>query len=142
VSVGEAMVAGDGSERPTKPAVARAMSSSIDFDLVPFRWAGAAMLALGAALPHLPGNPGVPCPLRTLTGVPCPLCGMTTSVKAAMGGHVGAALSANPFGVLAVLAAAGLLLRPRARRLRLPSVLLVVGVVASWVLQLHRFHLL
>ncbi len=89
-------MAGDGSERPTKPAMARAMSSSIDFDLVPFRWAGAAMLALGAALPHLPGNPGVPCPLRTLTGVPCPLCGMTTSVKAAMGGHLGAASERQP----------------------------------------------
>jgi hypothetical protein len=128
--------------RPKRPVVARAFSSSIDLDLAPFRWAGGAMVALGVLLPHLPGNPGVPCPLKTLTGVPCPLCGMTTSVKAVMGGHLRAALVANPFGVLAVVAAAWLLLRPQAARLRLSSVLLVAGVVASWGLQLHRFHFL
>jgi hypothetical protein len=100
------------------------------------------MLVLGLALPHMPGNPGVPCPLKTLTGIPCPLCGMTTSVKAVMGGHLRAAIGANPFGVLAVAAAALLLVWPQARRLRLPSVLLVAGVVASWGLQLHRFHFL
>src|SRR5580704_17869099 len=104
----------------------------MDIDLVPLRWGGAAMLALGLALPHLPGNPGVPCPLKTLTGVPCPLCGMTTSVKALMGGHVHTAVAANPFGVVAVAAAVLLLLRPRARRLRLPSVLLAACIVASW----------
>jgi hypothetical protein len=129
-------------DRAKRPLVARAVSSSVDFDLVPFRWTGAAMLALGLALPHVPGNPGVPCPLKTITGVPCPLCGMTTSVKAVMGGHLHAAVVANPFGLLAVAAAALLLLRPRARQLRLPSVLLVAGVVASWALQLHRFHFL
>jgi len=128
--------------RSNRPAIARALSSSIDLDLVPVRWGGAAMLALGLVLPHLPGNPGVPCPLRTLTGVPCPLCGMTTSVKAVMGGHLGAAVSANPFGVVAVLAAALLVLRPRARRLRVSSVVLVAAVVTSWGLQLHRFHVL
>ena len=128
--------------RPKRLVVARALSSSIDLDLVPFRWAGGAMVALGLLLPHVPGNPGVPCPLRTLTGVPCPLCGMTTSVKAAMGGHLRTALGANPFGILAVAAAAWLLLRPRARRLRVSSALLVAGVVASWELQLHRFGFL
>lgn len=122
--------------------MARAVSSSVDFDLVPFRWTGAAMLALGLALPHLPGNLGVPCPLKTITGVPCPLCGMTTSVKAVLGGHLHAALVANPFGLLAVVAAALLLLRPRARRLRLPSVLLAAGAAASWAFELQRFHVL
>ena len=100
------------------------------------------MLALGLALPHLPGNPGVPCPLRTVTGVPCPLCGMTTSVKAVMGGQLGAAVRANPFGIVAVMAAVLLVLRPRARRLRVSSVLLVAAVVTSWAFQLHRFHVL
>ncbi len=126
--------------RPT--AGQRLMSSSIDLDLGPVRWLGGAMLALGAVLPHLPGNPGLPCPLRTLTGVPCPLCGMTTSVKAAMGGRVGAAFGANPFGILAVALALGLLLRPAAARLRIPSLVVVVGVAASWAFELHRFHLL
>lgn len=135
----EATVAAD---RPKRPLVARVFSSSLDLDLVPFRWTGAAMLALGVLLPHVPGNPGVPCPLKTLTGVPCPLCGMTTSVKALMGGHVHTAVAANPFGVVAVAAAVLLLLRPRARRLRLPAVLLAACVVSSWGLQLHRFHFL
>src|SRR6202043_1654367 len=97
----------------------------MDVDLVPLRWGGAAMLALGLALPHLPGNPGVPCPLRTLTGVPCPLCGMPTSAKAVVGGQLGAAVRANPFGILAVLAAVLLVLRPGARRLRVSSVVAV-----------------
>jgi Protein of unknown function (DUF2752) len=124
------------------PVARRTSSSSIDFDLAPLRWAGGAMLALGAVLPHLPGNPGLPCPLRTLTGIPCPLCGMTTSVKAAMGAHLGAALSANPFGILAVVCAAVLLLRPAATRLRVPSILVFAGLASSWAFELHRFHVL
>jgi hypothetical protein len=125
-----------------RPVGRRVLASSIDLDLVPLRWAGGAMLVLGAALPHLPGNPGLPCPLRTLTGVPCPLCGMTTSVKAAMGTHVRAALGANPFGLLAVVGAAVLLLRPSAARLRVPSVIAIACVAASWAFELHRFHVL
>jgi hypothetical protein len=118
------------------------LASSIDFDLAPLRWAGGVMLALGAVLPHLPGHPGLPCPLRTLTGVPCPLCGMTTSVEATMGAHVGGALVANPFGVVAVLCALALLIRPAAIRLRVPSILLAVGLASSWAFELHRFHIL
>jgi hypothetical protein len=125
-----------------RPVGRRVLASSIDFDLAPFRWAGGAMLVLGAALPHLPGNPGLPCPLRTLTGVPCPLCGMTTSVKAAMGAHVRAALVSNPFGILAVVGAAVLLLRPAATRLRVPSAMVIACVAASWAFELHRFHVL
>jgi len=99
------------------------------------------MLALGVVLPHLPGNPGLACPLRTTTGVPCPLCGMTTSVKALMGGHPGAAATANPLGYLAVGVAALLLLRPRMRRMRIPVPLLVASAALSWVWELHRFHI-
>jgi hypothetical protein len=114
----------------------------MDLDLAPLRRGGAAMLALGLVLPHLPGSPGVPCPLRTLTGVPCPLCGMTTSVKAMMGGHAGAAFRANPFGILAIAAAVLLVLRPGARRLRVSSVVAVAAVMTSWGFELHRFHFL
>jgi hypothetical protein len=67
---------------------------------------------------------------------------MTTSVKAAMGAHVRSALSANPFGVLAVLCAIALLVRPGATRLRVPSIFLVVGLASSWAFELHRFHVL
>jgi hypothetical protein len=100
------------------------------------------MLALGAALPHVTGNPGLPCPLRTLTGVPCPLCGMTTSVKATLHGDLHAAASANPFGILAVVLAVILLVRPGWRQLRLPMVTLAGAGALSWLFELHRFHLL
>jgi hypothetical protein len=98
------------------------------------------MLALGVLLAHLPGDPGLPCPLRTTTGVPCPLCGMTTSVKATLRGDVHAALAANPFGILAVVTAILLLARPAWRRLQLPAGVLMGGVLVSWLFQLHRFH--
>jgi hypothetical protein len=98
------------------------------------------MLGLGVLLPHVPGDPGLPCPMRMVTGVPCPLCGMTTSVKAALGGDLHAAFAANPFGILAVMAAVVLLTRPAWRRLQLPVGVLACGVVVSWLFELHRFH--
>lgn len=78
------------------------------------------MLAAAATLPLLPGHSGLPCPLRTLTGVPCPLCGMTTSVIAALHLHPADALAANPGGVGIVLAAIALLV-VRPARLPLPA---------------------
>jgi hypothetical protein len=111
-----------------------------EIDLQPFRWLGGAMLALGLALPHVPGEPGLPCPLRATTGVPCPFCGLTTSVKATMRGDVHAAAVANPFGILAVVLAIALLARPAWRRLRAPTAVLAAGVAASWLFELHRFH--
>jgi hypothetical protein len=118
------------------------MIARVDLDLRAFRWPGAAMLALGAGLPHVPGNPGLPCPLRTVTGVPCPLCGLTTSVKAVMRADLAGATAANPFGLVAVGLAVLLLLRPQLRNLRVPANVLLLGVVMSWFVQLHRFHFL
>jgi hypothetical protein len=105
------------------------------------RGAGAAMLAAAAVLPHLPGHPGLVCPLRTLTGVPCPLCGLTTSVEDTVSGHVGAAVSANPGGVLLVLVAV-VLLAVRPRQIRLPSAAFVLLALAMWLFELHRFSYL
>jgi hypothetical protein len=105
------------------------------------RQAGSAMLVAAALLPHLPGDPGAPCPMRALTGIPCPLCGMTTSVEDTVGGHLGSALAANPAGVLAVAAALVLLiLRPA--RLTVPAAVPIVLVLAMWVFELHRFSYL
>jgi hypothetical protein len=96
------------------------------------------MLGAAAVLPMLPGDPGVPCPLRSFTGVPCPLCGMTTSVEAAVHLQLGEALAANPMGVVAVVVAIVLLVRrPATLPVWVPGIL--VALAAMWVFQLHRF---
>jgi hypothetical protein len=102
------------------------------------RPAGAAMLAAAAVLPLLPGDPGVACPLRALTGVPCPLCGMTTSVVATVHLDVGEALAANPMGVVAVVVALVLLVA-HPRSFRLPSLVAYAALAGMWAFELHRF---
>jgi len=97
------------------------------------------MLALGAILPRVPHDPGLPCPLRSLTGLPCPACGMTTSVKAVERGDLAAAWAANPFGLVAVAVAVLLLARPGWRRASVPVVVLVGAAAASWAWELRRF---
>ena len=108
-----------------------------------------AAAALAAAQLHQHADPGVLCPLRRLTGVPCPLCGSTTVFMQAGAGNWGAAVTANPFTVLAVLM---LLLYPaltfdapgRWKRLPLRArwILGVAVVAADWLWQLHRFNIL
>lgn len=120
----------------------RRATAMLPLDVTGLRYAGAAMLGLGVGLPLLPHNPGVPCPLRTLTGVPCPLCGMTTAVKAVLAGHIQASVAANPFGIAAVLVAVVLLLRPSAREVRMPVALLVAATFMSWAWELRRFGFL
>jgi hypothetical protein len=116
------------------------MAARLDFELRPLRYLGAAMLALGAALPHLPGDVGLPCPLRTTTGVPCPFCGLTTSVKAALRADPHGAWAANPFGLILVALAAVVVVRPRWRVLSLPAAVVAAGVAMSWLFELHRYH--
>ena len=127
---------------PVSPLHQRVVAARMDVELNVLRWAGGGMLALGVILPHLPNNPGLPCPLRTVTGVPCPFCGLTTSVKAVLHGDGRAAWSANPFGLLVVALAAALVLRPGWRRVSVPSVLVLAAVALSWLFELHRYHFL
>src|SRR5579859_7266222 len=89
------------------------MNTRVALDLGVMRRLGVGMLVLGATLPHVAHSPGLPCPLRTWTGVPCPLCGMTTSVKATCTGRLREAVAANPFGIVAVMFAIFLLVRPK-----------------------------
>ena len=98
---------------------------------------------LGAAflLPALPGHPGMPCPLRTLTGVPCPLCGMTTSVEDTAHGHLEGAFWANPAGIALVAGAIVLLIR-RPKHLVVSRVAAVATLAAMWAFELHRFGFL
>ncbi len=108
-------------------------------ELHDLRVAGAAMLAGALLLPALPGPDGLPCPLRSLTGIPCPLCGMTTSVTAAAHFHIGAAMAANPAGLVAVVMAVGLLVARRRRAVDVPAWLLPAGLVVMWLWELARF---
>jgi hypothetical protein len=76
------------------------------------RLAAAGVVAAAIAYPLAPFSP-VLCPLRAATGVPCPFCGMTRAVVAAVHGHIGQSLAFNPGGIVVLLAAAVLLVRPR-----------------------------
>ena len=111
-------------------------------DVRRLRWPGVALLGGGAVLAHLPSTVGLPCPLRMLTGVPCPFCGVTTSVRQLLGGHPLAAVDAAPLGLavvaLALMAATGM----GPSRLRLPVLGWVAILLAEWIFELHRFHVL
>lgn len=112
----------------------------IVIDARQLRIAGVLMMAGGLIIPLFAGTfPEVWCPLRAATGVPCCLCGMTTSVTAVMHGDLGAALAANPFGIVAVAAAIGLLVARRVSSVRLPVAVLVLGAAVSWMWQLARY---
>ncbi len=105
------------------------------------RIGGGFMLATAGAWPLL-GRAGLhapACPLLTITGVPCPLCGMTTSVVAAVHGDLLTALAANPFGLVAILVAAWLLVDRSRRWLTVPAWALAGAAAVSWGFQLVRF---
>jgi len=116
-----------------------ATRAKLEIDLSVARRLGAPMLGLGLLLPHLPGHPGLPCPLRTMTGVPCPFCGMTTSVEAGVHLDWRGAISANPFGLVLIVVSVIVLIRPAWRRLAIPVSLLVAAAMTSELWELHRF---
>ena len=103
----------------------------------------ASLVLLGAALlaPLVPAHVGPGCMLRAATGIPCPLCGMTTSVSEAVRLNVDGAMSANPAGLLLVVAAVAMLF-VRPREIRMPAALPFVVLPAMWVFELGRFDLL
>lgn len=113
----------------------------VELDLRDLRLAGALMLAAAVVLPLLPGNAGIACPLRLLTGIPCPLCGMTTSVEAIVRLDLRDALVANPGGVVAVIVALVLLVRPPSRLVLHHAVLSGV-LVTMWLFELHRYDVI
>ena len=122
--------------------VARVIATrTYELDVPNLRIAAGLMLACGATLPLLPGDAGLPCPLRTLTGVPCPLCGMTTSVEATVRLDLAAAFAANPAGIVLVALALVLLVR-RPRTLRVSPPILYLTLGGMWLFELHRFSIL
>ncbi len=130
-----------GPRPPRRTTARKRLSTSLALDAVGLRVAGAFMLVAGAVLPYLPGWPGLPCPLRTLTGIPCPLCGMSTSVKATLRLQLREAFEANPAGIVAVVVAIALLV-VRPVRVRVPPAVLVAGAAAVWLFVLHRFSII
>jgi hypothetical protein len=85
------------------------------------RLAAGGMLVVAAVWSASPVHPPVACPLRASTGIPCPLCGVTRAVVAAVHGDVVASLRYNPIGVVVVLLAVAVLVRPAVlARLRAP----------------------
>ena len=111
-------------------------------DLGQLRMAGGLMLAAALVRPLVPGEPGIPCPLRTLTGIPCPLCGMTTSVTDAVHLRWADAAAASPAGVAAVVVAVVLVVLRRPGTVALPSWSAPAAVAALWAYQLWRVPLL
>ena len=118
------------------------MAATTTVDLGDLRIAGGLLLAGAVLIPVLPGPDGLPCPLRTLTGIPCPLCGMTTSVTAAVHLDLVAAVAANPAGLFAMLVAVALLVFRGRRQVRLPLWSAPVVLVLMELWQLARFELL
>ena len=98
------------------------------------RVAAGALLGAAAAWPLLPVHPTFACPLRSLTGIPCPVCGMTRACVAAVHGNLVASLSFNPAGILVVVAAVVLLVRPELlSRVRTSTWVLAMAVGALWL---------
>jgi hypothetical protein len=108
-------------------------------DAVRLRAMGGAMLGIAALRPLFPVEPGLPCPLRTLTGVPCPFCGMTRSVTAAVHGDLAHSLVLNPAGIVAVVLAIALLVGWRARRITYATWLVPLVLGAMWAYQLFKY---
>jgi len=105
------------------------------------RIASGLLLGCAALRAATPGEPGLPCGLRELTGIPCPFCGMTTSVTATVELDPVEAVAANPGGPVLVLLALGILLGP-ARRLAIRSSLVYFALAVMWLWELDRFSIL
>ncbi|MFD8593683.1 DUF2752 domain-containing protein [Kitasatospora sp. NPDC059646] len=110
------------------------------------RGAGAAVVAVAAALLHDAHDPGVLCPLRRFTGIPCPGCGSTTVFIEAGHGNLLGAVAANPVTVVVALGLLVAPLGPGRWWWRLPNSrrnAVIWGAAAlSWSWQLHRYGFL
>lgn len=113
----------------------------LELDVREVRLLAGLMIACGAARAAADTSAGLPCLLREATGVPCPLCGMTTSVTETVSFDFRDAVAATPGGVVLVVLAVALLVRPP-NRLRFPAAVLYSALAALWLFQLHRFSLL
>ena len=87
--------------------------------------------------------PGMPCPLRALTGIPCPTCFLTRATAAALTGNLAVSVQLHAFGPIAAAALVWWSITAiRQRRLMprdLPALPLAVGglgLLGYWLLRL------
>jgi hypothetical protein len=87
--------------------------------------------------------PGMPCPLRALTGIPCPTCFLTRATAAALTGNLAVSVQLHAFGPIAAAALVWWSITAiRQRRLMprdLPALPLAVaglGLLSYWLLRL------
>jgi len=125
----------------------------VQLDSKALRFAALAVVVGGALRSHIPGEPGIACPLRAITGVPCPGCGMTTGVTQLLAGDPMGALRANPYSIpfvlLCIAAVATFIPWVRQRLslngfpasrivLKVPFAVVVAVLTSSWAFQLVR----
>lgn len=113
-----------------------------ELDVGRLRKPAAIFLAGGLLLAHLPAGVGLPCPMRSLTGVPCPFCGVTTSVRDTLGGHVRAGLDSAPLGLVLIAAAFLLALGLGPTKVKFLRPIVIAAVIAEWSFELVRFHII
>ena len=115
------------------------ISKPVTIPLAPMRWLVVGCLGIAVAGMMIPFPVYPPCPLLSITGVPCPMCGMTRSVRSLMHGDLAASVRYQPFGMIAALVGAAIILMwavPRTRRIasvEIPIVVAVSCVAASWI---------
>jgi hypothetical protein len=87
--------------------------------------------------------PGMPCPLRALTGIPCPTCFLTRATAAALTGNLAGSVQLHAFGPIAAAALVWWSITAiRQRRLMprdLPALPLAVaglGLLIYWLMRL------
>jgi hypothetical protein len=100
------------------------------------------LVAAAVANPDTVGSGPVICPFRLATGLPCPGCGLTRSWVYLAHGRWGEAMSANPFGLVLMVAVAALVaavLRSAVLRRPSPSMAAILAsrpflaVGAAWI---------
>jgi len=87
--------------------------------------------------------PGMPCPLRALTGIPCPTCFLTRATAAALTGNLAGSVQLHGFGpIAAAMLVWWSITAIRQRRLMprdLPALPLAVaglGLLIYWLMRL------